>query len=245
MYPVFQSWDASSLPSTGADHVPIVIKISSPTDSLPPPRPRWDDTDWAVLKEPLRLFQVPPAPLNPSPQLLYQWFSFTLDTLTTRIKAVTPVSRPFPHSKPWWTPLLTALRIEYSKAMRTAKKSQSGTDRELAKLSRNGYFTAIKRARATYWSAFLARTTPQDIWTAKEFVAPRRTPRFPTLPGADTPASINNTLLDHFFPSKPALHSRGRFTPHTTYDPLTREEIAQALANCSLSSALGPEEIPY
>ena len=103
----------------------------------------------------------------------------------------------------------------------------------------------IKRARATYWSAFLARTTPQDIWTAKKFVAPRKTPRFPALPGADTPASINSALLDHFFPPKPALHSRGRLTPPTTHDPLTKEEIAQALANSSPSSAPGPDEIPY
>ena len=53
MYPVFQSWDASSLPSTESDHVPIVIKGSPPTDLQPPPRPRWDDTDWTALKAPL------------------------------------------------------------------------------------------------------------------------------------------------------------------------------------------------
>ena len=60
----------------------------------------------------------------------------------------------------------------------------------------------------------------------------------------DTPASINNALLDQFFPPKPALHSRGRLTPHTTHEPLTKEEIAQALANSTPSSAPGPHEIP-
>ena len=149
MFPAFQSWDASSLPSMGSDHVPIVIKISPPTNSLPPPRPKWDDTDWASLEDPLKCYQVPPAPPNPSPRQLDHWFSSALGTITTRIKAVTPVSRPSPHSKPWWTPLLTALRKEYSKAVRTAKKTQSSYNRQLAKLSRNGYFKAIKRARAS------------------------------------------------------------------------------------------------
>ena len=245
MHPAFSSWDASSLPSTGSDHVPIVIRISPPSDSLPPPRPRWVDTDWPSLDEPLRLYQVPPVPSNPSPQQLDQWFSSTLDTLTSRIRTATPVSRPSPRSKPWWTPILTALRKENSKAVRTAKSSQADTDRQLGRHSKNGYFRAIKRARATYWSAFLARTTPQDVWTAKKFVAPRKTPRVPALPGADTPASINTALLDHFFPPRPAVYSRGRLTPHTTHDPLTKEEIAQALPKSSPSSGPGPDEIPY
>src|ERR1700712_3303408 len=59
MLPFFQSLDASSLPSTGSDHVPIRLTLQPPSYS-PPPRPRWDDTDWPSLRAPLRNFRTPP-----------------------------------------------------------------------------------------------------------------------------------------------------------------------------------------
>src|SRR6195952_3312173 len=37
MLPFFQSWDASSLPSTGSDHVPIRLTLQTPPHSPPPP----------------------------------------------------------------------------------------------------------------------------------------------------------------------------------------------------------------
>ena len=37
MFPAFKSWDATSLPFTGSDHVPIVIKLAAPYK--PPSRP--------------------------------------------------------------------------------------------------------------------------------------------------------------------------------------------------------------
>jgi len=71
------------------------------------------------------------------------------------------------------------------------------------------YFKAITRAKATYWADFLAKTTPSNIWTAKQLVAPRTTPRFLSLPGASDLGKINQALLDHFFPLKGILPSRG------------------------------------
>ena len=115
----------------------------------------------------------------------------------------------------------------------------------LARLSRQGYFKAIKKAKNSHWSDFLAKTTPQNILTAKKFVAPRKTPRFPDLPGADSPVEINKALLDHFFPPKPELPTRGRLHRHSSADPLTKEEIAAALAKSSPSSAPGPDGVPY
>ena len=115
----------------------------------------------------------------------------------------------------------------------------------LARLSRQGYFKAIKKAKNSHWSNFLARTTPHNIWTAKKFVAPRKTPRFPDLPEASSPAEINKALLDHFFPPKPELPARGRLRRHHSAVPLTKEEIAAALSKSSPSSAPGPDGVPY
>ena len=195
MSPAFVAWDTTSLPSTGSDHVPILITLA-PRTSKPVPRvPCWDMTDWEKLRPRLQTFCTPPAPAHPSPAQLDKWCSSSLNSLTALLMEETPLSRPSLRSKPWWTPLLTALRKEYHKATRTMKKHPSDDTVHLARLSRLGYFKAIKRAKGSYWSNFLARTTPQNIWTAKQYVAPRKTPRFPTLPGADTPTPINDALL--------------------------------------------------
>ena len=115
----------------------------------------------------------------------------------------------------------------------------------LARLSRLGYFKVIKKAKNSHWTDFLARTTPHNIWTAKMLVTPRKTPRFPDLPGANSPVEINEVLLDHFFPPKPELPTRGRLHRHPSAVRLTKGEIAAALAKSSPSSAPGPNGVPY
>ena len=102
---------------------------------------------------------------------------------------------------------------------------------ELARLSRQGYFMAVKKAIKFHWADLLAQTTPHDIWTAKKLVAPRKTPRFPELPGAESPVEINKALLNHFFPPKPELPRWGRLHHTPSAIPLTKEDITAALAN--------------
>ena len=157
----------------------------------------------------------------------------------------TPLSHPSLWSKPWWTPLLTALRKEYHKATPTMKKHPSDDTIYLARLSKLGYLKASKRAKGSYWSNFLTRTTPQNIWSAKQYLDTRKTPRFPTLPGADTPTSINDALLQHFFLPKPPPPTGGRLSPHANATPLSLDEVKQALSKSSPSSAPGPDGIPY
>ena len=100
MFPAFVEWDATSLPSTGSDHVPIIIRLAPPLDAQMPPRPKWKDTDSASLKEPLNAYPVPPPPLIPSPKQLNDWSSSSLNALTALVKSSTSSSRPYPHSKP-------------------------------------------------------------------------------------------------------------------------------------------------
>src|SRR6195952_4366087 len=69
MLPFFQSWDVSSLPSTGSDHVPIRLTLQPPPYPPPPP-PTSDHTDWPSLQAPLHDFRTPPAPDHPSPHQL-------------------------------------------------------------------------------------------------------------------------------------------------------------------------------
>ena len=112
IFPAVKCWDATPLPSTGSDHVPIVITLASPSQTLTSPGPKWDQTDWLSLEAPLHSFVVPPPPIYPSPPQLNHWFSSSLNVLTVLVRSVTPTSKPSLHPKPWWTPLLTALRKE-------------------------------------------------------------------------------------------------------------------------------------
>jgi len=117
--------------------------------------------------------------------------------------------------------------------------------REVAGTSKAGYFKAIKAAKNKHLSFFLLAATPQSLWTAKRFGYGRAQPRFPSLPGAETPLQMNNVLLDHFFPPKEPFPPPPRLRPHKSAPPLTRDEIATAPAKCSPTSAPGPDGIPY
>jgi len=245
MFPAFRSWDASSLPSTGSDHALIIITLRPPSPYNDKPRPRCEEANWPGMTDKLKNWRVPPPPESPSPNKLDQWFSSALTALTTTIEATAPRSRPSPRSKAWWTPLLTTLRKEFTKATRKAKRTQTPDSYNIARQSKLGYFKAIKRAKASYWADFLAKTSPHNIWTAKQLVAPRKTPRFPSLPDASDPVAINKALLDHFFPPKDPLPSRGRLRKNPSATPLSKEEIKLALSKSSPSSAPGPDGIPY
>ena len=201
LLPMFKSWEVS-LPSTGSDHVPITINLAPPTLIPSPRRSRWSDTDWDTLSPLIKNFQIPSASPCPSPMDLDKWLAGSLDRLTALLKEHTPVSRPSHYSKPWWTPHLTTLRREFHKASWMARKHGTPALREVANLSKAGYFKAIKTAKNKHWSSFLLRGTPQTLWTAKKLAYGRAHSRFPFLPGADTPHQMNEVLVGHFFPPK-------------------------------------------
>jgi len=244
LLPLVKSWEAS-LPSTGSDHIPITITLATPSLNQKPPRLRWADTDWEALDPIIKGFRVPAAPLCPTPPQLDEWMSESLNRLVALLKEHTPVSRPSHHSKPWWTPHLTILRREYHKAARAAKERDTPHMREVAGTSKRGYFKAIKAAKNKHWSSFLLTATPQSLWTAKRFAYGRAQPRFPSLPGAETPQQMNKVLLDHFFPPKEPFSPPPRLRPDRSAPPLTTDEIATALSKCSPTSAPGPDGIPY
>ena len=70
MSPTFVAWDTTSLPSTGSDHVPVLITLVPPTDKPMPRTPCWDLTDWETLLPHLQAYCVPPTPSHLSPAQL-------------------------------------------------------------------------------------------------------------------------------------------------------------------------------
>ena len=50
MSTAFVAWDTTSRPSTGSDHVPILITLAPPTDKSMHSVPCWDLTNWDTLQ---------------------------------------------------------------------------------------------------------------------------------------------------------------------------------------------------
>ena len=188
---------------------------------------------------------MPPAPPCPSPTDLDKWLAGSLDQLTALLKEHTPVSRPSHHSKPWWSPHLTTLRREFYEAARIARKHSTPALRDVANISKAGYFKAIKAAKNKYWSFFLLGATSQSFWTAKRLAYGRTPLRFPSLPGAKTPQQMHEVLLDLFFPPKEPFSPPPRLRPYKKAPPLTMDQISTAVSKCSPTSAPGPDGVPY
>ena len=53
------------------------------------------------------------------------------------------------------------------KGTRTAKKTKAPDAFLMVRQAKLGYFKAIKKAKASDWSDFLAKTSPNNVWTAK------------------------------------------------------------------------------
>jgi len=244
LVPFFQEW-ATDLPSTGSDHVPISIGLAHPITCPPPPAPNWVRTDWPNLEPHLEETNIPPPPALPTKHAFEEWFDFHLGTLIELLKTHTPSCRPSVRPKPWWSPRLSTLRKEFHSSSRKARTSDDPQDRVIAKPSKQGYFKAIKAAKAHHWKSFLEDATPRTIWTAKRLAVGRFAPRFPNLPDATSPEEVNQALLRHFFPPKPLPIVPSILRPYKGCDPLLPGQITAALRKCSSSSAPGPDTIPY
>jgi len=148
-------------------------------------------------------------------------------------------------SKPWWTGLLSQLRMAYNSALRSSKRDRF--DAALlasARAAKSAYFKAIKKAKRDHWSPFLASATPQTVWTAKKFAVGGPPPRFPELPGAMTPLQLNKALLNHIFPGELARTIDSILLPFRDCPALTTDEVRRALARSSPWSAPGPDRTP-
>jgi len=242
--PYFSEW-SDPLPSTGSDHVPILLHFEAPLFRAPPPSPNWALSDWTAIEDSLKATVIAPPPPIPTTRSLDIWFKTNLDRVTAQFAMHTTLKWVTYRSKPWWTDLLSILRRANNSALRSSKRDRH--DPSLlasARAARSAYFKAIKRAKREHWSCFLASATPQSVWTAKKFAVRRPPPRFPELPGAKTPRELNKALLDHFFPGEPPRPWDTILLPFADCQDLEAEEVRRALARSSLSSAPGPDMPP-
>jgi len=239
------SESSDPLPSTGSDHIPILLRFEDSLFRAPHPTPNWALTDWASLETSLKSTAIGPPPPLPTTHSLDILFRTNLGRVMTQFALHTPLKRVTYRSKPWWSELLSVLRKAYGSALHSSKRDRF--DASLlasARAARSAYFKAIKKGKRDHWSSFLASATPQTVWTAKKLAVGRPPPRFPELPGASTPPELNRALLDHLFPGEPPIFVDTILLPFKECLLLSADEIGRALARSSPSSAPGPDMTP-
>jgi len=233
------------LPSTGSDHIPILLRFEAPLFCAPPLASNWALTDWPVFDLSLKADSISSAPPLPTTRSLDVWFKTNLGKITAQLALHTPVKRVTYRSKPWWSELLSQLRWAYNSALRSSKRDRFDTALlASARAAWLSYFKAIKKAKRDHWSAFLASASPQIVWTAKKLAAGCPPPGFPELPGATTPLELNKALLNHFFPGEPARTVISILLPFRDCPALAVDVVGRALALSSPSSAPGPDMTP-
>ena len=142
--PYLSEWSAP-LPSTGSDHIPILLRFEAPLLRAPPQTPNWALSDWAAIESSLKATTISPPPLLPTTRTLDVWFSTNLGRVTSQFALHTPLKSVTYRSKPWWSELLSMLRKAYNSALRTAKRDRF--DAALlasARAARSAYFKAIR-----------------------------------------------------------------------------------------------------
>ena len=122
--PFFTSW-LSHLPSTGSDHIPIMLTLSAPLLRPMAASPNWEKADWTTLTPTLQQVSIPAPPPLPTKASLSAWFDRHLSVITSLLSLHTPLKRPSLHSKSWWTETLSRLYQELHEAQRAYRREHT------------------------------------------------------------------------------------------------------------------------
>ena len=231
--------------STGSDHVPILVSFSPCRDELSLPVPNWSRTDGDAAKESRESLRINPRPRLATSATLDQWFNTHASRLRGIIREFTPQKTLSLRSKPWWTSLLSHLRKLYHSKTRSHRKHPSAASASEARTAKSAYFSAVNRAKHSYWKDFLAGADHQTVWKAKRLAGNRNPTRFPSFPDALTPEETRDRLVEHFFPAQAQLAQNAVCPVYGDCPQVTKEEVSRVLARSSPSSAPGPDTIPY
>jgi len=247
------------------DHVPILSMLDLPvTKNTPKPTRNFRITDWEDFNEHLATALTPNAPkqLRSKTEFDAALTSIT-DAIKDTINAKVPISKPFPHTKRWWSHELNQLRKRKNRLANASYRwrglpehpshnAHSDAAKEYAKL--------IETSKKEHWENWLLNASERDIWTANKYATDPPTDggksRIPTLKHTRQDGTVHRTtsnaeksaaLAETFFPPPPLIP----IVPHTCYPQpanifrfFTREQIKTAARRLDAFKAPGPDGIP-
>lgn len=181
-----------------------------------------------------------------------------LGTVEDAVKALTPLAKPSPYTKRWWTEDLTQLRNAYTK-LRNRTRSQRRTGLANSQLedeprgAAKTYHSALRKQKKAHWEDFLAEET--NIWSAARFTKPEKALAFSKIPplkradGSSTTGKDEkaNELLQAFFRTLPArIDEEGdrEQRPEVPMPELEPVEIERKISEANSWKAAGIDGLP-
>ena len=254
------------LQGPNTDHLPILSTLDIPlTKNIRPPFRNFRDTNWDDFAKHLTASLAN----GPAPKRLTSQAEFrnALDRVNNSIKAAiethVPMSKPFPHTKRWWTPQLTLMRKKKNRLANTAYRWRGLPDHASHQQHREAnkeYAALIEKTKKEHWEEWLLNASERDIWTANKYTTDPSTDggrtRMPTLniPDPNGPArqttsnsEKSEALASAFFPPpppRPIVPLMCYPQPADIFKYFSREQIRKATKKLEAHKAPGPDGVP-
>ena len=170
-----------------------------------------------------------------------------------------PATRPSPYAKRWFNPDLKRQQSEVNSLRRKWQErcaSSGRTDAKAMQLftemhtKRREWTRAIEKAKASHWKDFLDQTSSRTVWKTTPYL--ERQDNYACIPTlrtgdieyADNPGKAR-ALLECFFPTtQQPMPEMIVAEDEIPWEPITEQEIANALKKAKKSTAPGHDGLP-
>ena len=222
-------------------------------------RRAYDRANWDKIGTQLRL-QMEPCPAMTTRPELDRTVEKLIAATSDAVKQHTPLLRPSPYSKRWFTRDLKEQQTELNHARRKWQENCANFGREHAHSKvlfedmlqkRRAWNRAIEKAKAAHWKQFLDEAGEGHLWKAATYMKPRDSfTSTPTL-RTDTRELTSNedkakAFMDTFFPSMADAQEESSTPspPEIPWPPITELEIHRSLKAAKGTTAPGEDGLP-
>ena len=239
----------------GSDHraIETAFDVEAP-DRHPEPRRLWKNAPWSQIRDRVE----DGLRKTPGGGHAQEQADRLMAVVQEAVMSLTPMAKPPPYAKRWWTRDLTQLRRMYThwrnraRAGRRAGWVQPEWERQ-ARSAAKEYHDAIRQQKKAHWEDFLAEDV--NIWQVARYTKPGAHSAFDKIPplkrgdGSMTQEKKEQAaqLLQTFFPPLPeVIEDEGERPQRTPVETprLTMGEIERRLFAASSWKAAGEDGLP-
>lgn len=245
----------------GSDHRATYSEWSLHPELKPDPKPKrnFDRADWEKIGLTVQTLMSPRPTISSGSDLELAAEKLVKSTVTA-IEQHTPLMRPSPYSKRWFTPELKQQQQEANRARRKWQEScvtrGSGDPCTLSlfedmRRKRRMWTRTIEKAKSTHWREFLDKASERHLWKAASYMSPRDSyGNVPALKVDSEEVSDNHdkarVFRETFFPQmiEPSEETPTQRREEIPWEPITELEVQKALRAAKATTAPGEDSIP-